>query len=86
MCKKQTSVSHSSTEVEIIALDVGLRMEWYPSSGSLEIGKRSIPFSLKNQSSKKKNKGSWAQGHLWHHTTWSKRTKNQTEAPTTHDS
>ena len=26
MCKKQTSISHSSTEVEIISLDGGLRM------------------------------------------------------------
>ena len=26
MCKKQTSVSHSSTESEIISLDAGLRM------------------------------------------------------------
>ena len=27
MCKEQTSVSHSSTESEIIFLDVGLRMD-----------------------------------------------------------
>ena len=27
MCKKQTSVSHSSSEAEIIPLDAGLRME-----------------------------------------------------------
>ena len=27
MCKKQTSVSHSSTESEIISLDAGLRLE-----------------------------------------------------------
>ena len=30
MCKKQTSVSHSSTESEIISLDVGLRMDGKP--------------------------------------------------------
>ena len=30
MCKKQTSVSHSSTESEIIALDAGLRMDGIP--------------------------------------------------------
>ena len=30
MCKKQTSVSHSSTEVEIISLDAGLRMDGIP--------------------------------------------------------
>ena len=27
MCKKQTAVSHSSTESEIISLDAGLRMD-----------------------------------------------------------
>ena len=27
MCKKQTSVSHSSTESEIISLDAGLRVD-----------------------------------------------------------
>ena len=27
MCEKQTSVSHSSTESEIISLDAGLRMD-----------------------------------------------------------
>ena len=31
MCKKQTSVSHSSTESEIISLDAGLRMDGVPS-------------------------------------------------------
>ena len=30
MCKKQTSVSHSSTESEIISLDAGLRMDGFP--------------------------------------------------------
>ena len=30
MCKKQTSVSHSSTESEIISLDAGLRMDGKP--------------------------------------------------------
>ena len=30
MCKKQTSVSHSSTESEIISLDAGLRMDRTP--------------------------------------------------------
>ena len=30
MCKKQTSVSHSSTESEIIFLDAGLRMDGIP--------------------------------------------------------
>ena len=30
MCKKQTSVSHSCTEAEIISLDAGLRMDGIP--------------------------------------------------------
>ena len=30
MCKKQTSVSHSSTESEIISLDTGLRLDCIP--------------------------------------------------------
>ena len=30
MCKKQTAVSHSSTESEIISWDAGLRLDWIP--------------------------------------------------------
>ena len=30
MCKKQTSVSHRTTEAEIISLDAGLRMDGIP--------------------------------------------------------
>ena len=30
MCKKQTSVSHSSSEAEVISLDAGLRMDGIP--------------------------------------------------------
>ena len=30
MCKKQTSVSHSSTESDIISLDAGLRLDGIP--------------------------------------------------------
>ena len=30
MCKKQSSVSHSSTELEIISLDAGLRLGGIP--------------------------------------------------------
>ena len=33
MCKKQTSVSHSSTESEIISLDAGLRLDGFACSG-----------------------------------------------------
>ena len=30
MCEKQTAVSHSSTESEIISLDTGLRLDGIP--------------------------------------------------------
>ena len=30
MCKKQTSVSHSSTESDVISLDAGSRMDGIP--------------------------------------------------------
>ena len=33
MCKKQTSVSHISTESEIISLDAGLRLDGIPAPG-----------------------------------------------------
>ena len=31
MCKKQTSVSHGSTEAELVSLDAGMRMDGIPS-------------------------------------------------------
>ena len=55
MCKKQTSVSHSSTEAEIISLDAGLRMDGIPAVGSLEFGYRGTSLrpkpTLSNQGS-----------------------------------
>ena len=37
MCKKQTSVSHSSTESEIISLDAGLRLDGIPALDLLDL-------------------------------------------------
>ena len=37
MCKKQTAVSHSSTESEIISLDTGLRLDGLPALKSLDL-------------------------------------------------
>ena len=37
MCKKQISVSHSSTESEIISLDAGLRLEGKPALDSWDL-------------------------------------------------
>ena len=36
-CKKQTVVSHSSTEAEVISLDAGLREDGIPASGLWDI-------------------------------------------------
>ena len=37
MCKKRTSVSHSSTESEIISLDAGLRLDGIPALYSWDL-------------------------------------------------
>ena len=37
MCKKQTSVSHSSTKSEIISLDTGLRLDGIPALVSWDL-------------------------------------------------
>ena len=83
MCKKQTSVSHSSTEAEIISLDAGSLMDGIPALDLWNLGMKVFHYSQKQSN---KTKDSWAQGDSLHHTTSSKRTKNQTKAPTTHDS
>ena len=44
MCKKQTSVSHSSTEAEIISLDAGFSQGWDSSSWSVGFGHTSVSF------------------------------------------
>ena len=46
MCKKQTSVSHSSTESEIISLDAGLRLDGIPALDFCDL----IVFVLGNTS------------------------------------
>ena len=43
-CKKQTSVSHSSTEAEIISLDAGLRMDGIPALDLWEFGYSRVSF------------------------------------------
>ena len=49
MCKKQTSVSHSSTEAEIISLDAGSRNGRYSRSYSLGFGDNEVVHSVPNQ-------------------------------------
>ena len=45
MCKKQTSVSHSSTESEVISLDAGLRMDGVPAHDLWELVKEVLHSS-----------------------------------------
>ena len=54
MCKKQTSVSHSSTEAEIISLDAGLRMDGTPALDLWDLVIEVLPSSP-NQTNKTKD-------------------------------
>ena len=49
MCKKQTSVSHSSTESKIISLDAGLRMDGLPALDLWDVGDWSVAFDKQHQ-------------------------------------
>ena len=44
ICKKETSVSHRSTESEIISVDAGLRMDGIPALDLLDFGYGSVAF------------------------------------------
>ena len=56
MCKKQTSVSHSSTESEDISLDAGLRMDGTPALVLWDL-LIEVLHSSSNQSKKSKRDG-----------------------------
>ena len=80
MCKKQTAVSHSSTEVEIISLDAGLRMDGIPALdlwGSVIEVFHCSPNQINN------TKGQ-VQGHLSRDTTTNTHTQSKTKVPTQH--
>ena len=79
MCKDQTSVSHSSTEAEIISL----RMDGIPAQDLWNLGVELFHY---NQGQPNKTNDSLAQGNLWHRVTSSTRRKNQTNAQPAHDS
>ena len=57
MCKRQTSVAHSSTEAEIISLDAGLRMDGIPAldlwDSVVEVFRSSPNQTNKNQRCKR---------------------------------
>ena len=71
MCKKQTSVSHSSTECEIISLDAGLRMDGIPALDIWDLVFEVLP--KKSQQN--------VQGNLLLDTPSRKQTKNQVKTP-----
>ena len=81
MCKKQTSVPHSSTEAELVSLDAGLRMDGIPALGLWNLVKE-VFHSSPNQSKKTKDQ---ARGDSSRNTTSNKHTQNQTKVPTKHN-
>ena len=81
MSKKQTSVSYSSTEAEIISLDAGLRMDGIP---ALDLWNWVKEVFHCNQNQLGETKDSTVQGNLWHRVITRK--KNQTKISTKHDS
>ena len=81
MCKKQTSVSHSSTESEIITLDAGLRMNGIPALDLWDLVLE-VFHSCPNQLNNTKGQ---ARGDSSRNTTSNKHTHNQTKVPTRHD-
>ena len=82
MCKKQTSVSHGSTEDEIIYLDAGLRMDGIP---ALDLCNLVIEVFHSSQNQLSKTEGLSVQGNLLPNTSSNKRTRNQAKVPTKHD-
>ena len=81
ICKKQTSVSHSSTEAEIIFLDAGLRMDGIPALDLWDLYVE-VFHSSPNQLNNTKDQ---VQGNLSRNTTSNKHIHNKTKAPIQHD-
>ena len=81
MCKKQTSVSHSSTEAELISLDAGSRMDEIPALDLCHFVKE-VFHSSTDQLNNTKDQ---VQGNLLRNTTSNKHTQNKTKVPTQHD-
>ena len=78
MCKKQTSVSHSSTEAELIFLDAGLRKDGIR---TVDLWDLLIEVFHSSPNQINKSKGQESQGNLSRNTTL--HIKNQN--PTKHD-
>ena len=78
MCKKQTSISHSSTGAELKSLDSGLRIDGIPALDLWDLVKE-VFHSFPNQSTKTKDQ---ARGDSSRGTTSNKHTQNETKVPT----
>ena len=77
MCKKQTSVSHSAAESEIISLDAGLRMDGIP---ALDLWDSVIEVLHSSSNQNKKSKEN-VHGNLLHDAPSRKHAKNQIKIP-----
>ena len=80
MCKKETSVSHISTEAEIIFLHAGLRMDGLPALDLWDLVTEGFHSSFNPL---KTSKGR-VQGNLLRNTPTNKHTRNQTKVPIKH--
>ena len=76
MSKKQTSVSHSSTETEIISLDAGLRMDGVP---ALDLWDLVIEVFHSSPNQINKSTGLESQGSLSRNTTLHMKNQNSTK-------
>ena len=76
MCKKQTAVSHRSTDAQVISLDAGLRMGGIPAL-DLWDSVIEVPHSAPNQINKTKDQKS--QGNLSQNTKLHMKNPNPTK-------
>ena len=76
MCKKQTSVSHSSTEAEIISLDAGLRTDGIP---ALDLWDLLIEVFHSSPNQINKSKDQESQKNLSRNTTLHMKNQNPTK-------
>ena len=81
MCKKQTYVSHSSTEAEIISLDAGLRMDGIPALDVWDL----VMHMLHSSPNQLNDTQDQVRGNSSRNTTSNKHTQNQTKTPIQHD-
>ena len=80
MCKKQTSVSHGSTEAGIMSLDASLRMDGIPALDLWNLVTAAFHCNQNQQT-----KDSSTQRNSWHRVMSSTRKKNRAKARTKHD-